>query len=170
MKSNSRTAPLSFSTSQRILHWTMAALIGSQFLTGQFFDRAHEAAASAQAGLAAPPVPILVHVGVGVTVLALAIARLLLRIVKGAPESPSEEPRFFQFAAAGGHIALYALMFMMPITGLTAFFGHVGLAGRIHAGPLKLLLLALIAIHVCAVAVHQFVWRTDVLRRMTRGI
>ena len=169
MKSNSR-APQSFSTAQRILHWAMAALIGSQFLTGQVFDRSHEAAAGAQAAFGPPPLPILVHVAVGVTVLALAVARLFLRIVKGAPESPSEEPRFFQFAAAGGHIALYALMFMMPITGLTAFFGHVGLAGRIHAGPLKLLLLVLIVIHVCAVAVHQFVWRTDVLRRMTRGL
>jgi cytochrome b561 len=170
MKSNSTTAPLSFPTPQRVLHWAMAALIGSQFLTGQFFDPSHEAGAGAQAGFSAPPLPILAHVGVGVTVLALAVARLFLRVAKGAPEPPSEEPRFFQFAAAGGHIALYALMFMTPITGLAAFFGHVGLAGRIHAGPLKWLLLALIATHVCAVAVHQFVWRTDVLRRMTRGV
>jgi cytochrome b561 len=32
------------------------------------------------------------------------------------------------------------------------------------------MLLALIAVHVSAVFVHQFYWKTDVLRRMTRGI
>ena len=61
-------------------------------------------------------------------------------------------------------------MFVMPMTGLVAVFGHVELAGRIHGGPLKLLLLALIAVHVGAVLVHQFYWKTDVLRRVTRGI
>ena len=162
-------APLSFSISQRVLHWTMAALIGTQFFTGQFFDPSHEAAAGSIA-ISAPPPPILIHIGVGVSVLTLAVVRLSLRILKGAPESPPEEPRLFSFAAAGGHIALYTLMFIMPITGLTAFFGHAELAGRIHGGPLKFLLLALIAVHVCAVVVHQFFWKTDVLRRMTRGI
>jgi cytochrome b561 len=167
----SAAAPSSFSISQRILHWVMAALIATQFLTGQFFTGPHEpAAAGGSMAIDVPPLPILFHIGTGVSILALAIARLSLRLLKGAPEPPAEEPRFFRFAAAGGHIALYAIMFLMPITGLTAMFGHVALAGRIHAGPLKLMLLALIAVHVSAVFVHQFYWKTDVLRRMTRGI
>jgi len=164
------TTPSSFSNAQRILHWAIAILIGTQFLTGQFFDPLH---AIEPAGGAlpegGPPLPILVHVGVGVSILVLAVTRLLVRIVKGAPASPPEEPHIFRLAAAGGHIALYALMFLMPITGLIAFFGHAQVAGWLHGGPLKLLLLALIAVHFCAVLVHQFIWKTNVLARMTWG-
>jgi cytochrome b561 len=166
----SSAAPSSFSISQRILHWVMAALIATQFLTGQFFNGPHEpVAVGGPMSIDVPPLPILFHIGIGVSILVLAIARLSLRLLNGAPESPAGEPRFFRFAAAGGHIALYAIMFLMPITGLTAMFGHVALAGRVHAGPLKLMLLALIAVHVSAAFVHQFYWKTDVLRRMTRG-
>jgi len=167
----SRAAPVSFSISQRVLHWVMAALIASQFLTGQFFTGPHETAtAGGPTAIDIPPLPILFHIGTGVSILVLAVVRLSLRLLKGAPESPMEEPRFFQFAATGGHIALYALMFLMPITGLTAMFGHLELAGKIHGGPLKLLLLALVAVHVGTVFVHQFYWKTNVLRRITRGI
>jgi cytochrome b561 len=169
MKSKPGAAPLSFSMLQRSLHWGMAVLIATQFLTGQFFGGPHETAGGPTA-IDVPPLPILIHIGVGVSILVLAVARLCLRFSKGVPASPKQEPRLFQLAATGGHIALYALMFVMPITGLTAMFGHVELAGRIHGGPLKLLLLTLIAVHVAAVFVHQFYWKTDVLRRMTRGI
>jgi cytochrome b561 len=171
MKSKPGAAPLSFSILQRNLHWWMAALIATQFFTGQFFGGPHETAtASGPTAIDVPPLPILVHIGVGVSILGLAVARLCVRFSKGVPESPKQEPRLFQFAATGGHIALYTLMFVMPMTGLAAVFGHLELAGRIHGGPLKFLLLALVAIHVGAVFVHQFYWKTDVLRRMTRGI
>ena len=161
--------PSSFSTAQRSLHWLMAVLIATQVFTGQFFGGPHEHASGATA-VDVPPPPILAHIAVGVSILLLAVARLILRFLKGAPESPKEEPRVFQLAAKAGHIALYALMLMMPITGLTAMFGDVELAGKIHGGPLKLLLFTLVAVHVGAVLVHQFYWKTDILRRMTRGI
>src|SRR5882762_7785501 len=135
----SSAAPVSFSILQRILHWVMAVLIATQFLTGQFFGGPHATpTAGGPTEIDLPPLPILLHIGVGVSILVLAVVRLYFHFSTGTPEAPKEEPRIFQFAATGGHIALYALMFLMPITGLTAMFGNVELAGKIHGGPLKL--------------------------------
>ena len=57
----------------------------------------------------------------------------------------------------------------MPISGALAYYGGVEAAGGPHAGPMKLLMWVLIVVHVGAVLVHQFVWKTAVAQRMTKG-
>ena len=57
----------------------------------------------------------------------------------------------------------------MPVLGIAKYYFAVDAAGYLHAGPVKLLLWALIGLHVAAVLVHHFYWKTNVLARMTKG-
>ena len=155
--------PTAYSPAQKALHWAVVALIALQWLIfdgmGRPFHESMEAGA-----LAWGTVPV-VHLVLGVTVLVLALARLWLRRSHGAPEAPAEEPAIFRAAAHWAHLAIYALLLAMPLTGLAAWFGLVGPAAGVHE-LLMNLLLALVAVHVAAVLVHQFVWKTDLLARM----
>jgi cytochrome b561 len=57
------------------------------------------------------------HKSIGITVLGLAILRLLWRFTHPAPALPQTYPTWEKRAAHLGHIALYVLIFAMPITG-----------------------------------------------------
>jgi cytochrome b561 len=110
-----------------------------------------------------------IHAYVGIAILVLVAARLILRFVVGVPASPSEEPMIFRLAARLAHAALYLLLIAMPVTGIAAYYLGISAAGDIHADVLKVILWGLIGAHVFGALVHQFYWKTDVLRRMTIG-
>ncbi|SFH96848.1 cytochrome b/b6 domain-containing protein [Albimonas pacifica] len=158
-----QAAALSYSPAQKILHWAVVALIALQWLVfdsmGRPFHDSMEAGAQVWS-----TVPV-VHLVIGLTVLALALARLRLRRSHGAPEAPAAEPEPFRTASKWAHVAIYALLLAMPLTGLAAWFGLIGAAAELHE-ILMNLLLALVFVHVAAVLVHQFVWKTDLLARM----
>ena len=65
------------------------------------------------------------------------------------------------------HLGLYALMFMMPISGSVAWFGGVEAAAFGH-NVMKVMLLAFIALHFAGALYHQFVLRDGILTRMRR--
>lgn len=60
-----------------------------------------------------------IHVASGLTVFALVLLRLPLRMLVGAPP-PEPGPRWQQRAAGWAHVALYALMFVVPLAGWAA--------------------------------------------------
>ena len=63
------------------------------------------------------------------------------------------------------HGLLYVLLIGLPVIGLVAWFGKLGAAAEAHEiGTTVLMWLALL--HVAAVVVHQFWWKTNLLRRM----
>jgi cytochrome b561 len=109
------------------------------------------------------------HIYAGFAILALTILRLILRLVRGAPDSPPEEPMIFKLLAKATHATLYLVLLAMPLAGIAKFYFHIDAAGFVHGGPLKLLLWLLIAGHIAGVFVHQFYWKTNILDRMTRG-
>ncbi|NKJ95691.1 hypothetical protein GFM14_29870 [Rhizobium leguminosarum bv. viciae] len=76
---------------------------------------------------------------------------------------------FFNLAARLAHAGLYILIFAMPLSGIAAYYFGIDPAGSFHAGVLKIILWALIAAHVAGALVHQFYWKSNVLRRMTLG-
>ena len=58
-----------------------------------------------------------VHKSIGVTVLCLVALRIVWRLIAGAPAYSEPLGRLTHAAAHAGHLALYALMIAMPVSG-----------------------------------------------------
>ncbi|MGV8937458.1 MAG: cytochrome b [Allorhizobium sp.] len=158
-----------YTVSQRILHWGMALLIFYNLLFTDGIETFNRALHRGPSPTAEQISDANIHAYVGFAILALAVLRLLLRFVQGAPPAPVAEPRVLKWAAKVGTVTFYLLFFAMPLTGIAKYYFDVDLAGDIHADVLKVVLWVLIAAHVAAALVHQFYWKTDVVKRMTRG-
>ena len=129
------------------------------------------------------------HKSVGLTVLALTALRLAWRLFAGAPKL-APMPRWQRLAAHASHVALYALLFAMPLSGwlLHSASSNAGyalkwfglfkvpaiaaydpalkhLAHELHEGIFKAILVVAI-VHVAAAFKHHFVDRDDTLHRM----
>jgi cytochrome b561 len=57
------------------------------------------------------------HKSVGITVLGLAIMRVLWRMTHPAPPLPATYPGWERWSAHAAHVALYALIFALPLSG-----------------------------------------------------
>jgi cytochrome b561 len=115
------------------------------------------------------------------------IIRLGWRITHTPPAMPEEMPQFQQVAATIFHFALYALMFLIPLSGWlmssakgfqTVWFGIfpildllpkdkvVGDALKEVHEALNKLLIGVIVIHVLAALKHHFIDKDNVLKQM----
>lgn len=154
-----------YSTLQIGLHWVIALLIAVQILYHEPMVGAWEAVSD---GLAIPAdlnLGVTVHTVVGVSVLLLALLRLGVRITRGAPRVPENEPAPLKFVANATHILLYALMIAIPLGGLAAWAGGIKQAAPIH-GLAANLLFVLVLIHIAGALYQRFVLKTDVMSRM----
>ncbi|MCX7230047.1 MAG: cytochrome b/b6 domain-containing protein [Burkholderiales bacterium] len=128
-----------------------------------------------------------VHESVGVIVFVLVLLRLVYRWRNPPPPLPADTPAFVRLAAHAVHIALYALLLLMPIGGFLAtnawgfplsvfgvlplpspvgkdealakVFSFLHWSGAIAIG-------ALILGHIVGALYHQFVRRDGLIRRM----
>ncbi|MBV2358499.1 cytochrome b/b6 domain-containing protein [Thalassococcus sp. CAU 1522] len=152
-----------YSLTQIRLHWAVMVLVALQYLLHEpmsdAFDRLVET------GQAQPTALVALHVFGGFVIFVLTLVRLAIRRARGAPPPPEGEPELFRLAGIVAHQAFYVFLIALPVTGAFAWFRGDETAGDIHE-ILRALLLALIALHVAAVVVHQFVWKTGVLDRM----
>ncbi|MCO5163184.1 MAG: cytochrome b/b6 domain-containing protein [Mesorhizobium sp.] len=154
-----------YSLLQIALHWLVAVLIAVQILYHEPMVGAWDAV---RQGLAIPAdlnLGVTVHVVAGVSVLLLVLLRLGVRIARGAPRVPENEPAPLKFVANATHILLYALMIAIPLGGLAAWAGGVKEAAQIH-GLAANLLFALVLIHIAGALYQRFVLKTDVMTRM----
>lgn len=158
-------APTGYSRLQIALHWLVFVLIAQQFL---FHDAISEAWDRFRDGMEIAFNPlVLAHVAGGAFVLIFTIWRLTLRAQRGVP--PAIESSKAQLLIARlTHIGLYALMILMPISGSVAWFGGVEAAAQGH-NVLKVVLLALVALHVVGALYHQFILRDGILARMRQA-
>jgi cytochrome b561 len=127
------------------------------------------------------------HKWAGVTVFLLVIIRLGWRITHTPPAMPEGMPQLQQVAATIFHFALYALMFLIPLSGWlmssakgfqTVWFGvlpipdllpkdkAVGDALKEIHQALNLLLIGILIIHVLAALKHHFIDKDNVLKQM----
>ncbi len=128
-----------------------------------------------------------VHKSFGITLLALVALRIVVRLVVGAPAYGVQLGKLVHAAAGGGHLALYALMIAMPLSGYVkssaggngvSVFGlflvppivpvNKGLAqaaGQAHY-LFACLLGAVLVLHLAAVVWHAQIKRDEVLTRM----
>ena len=94
----------------RALHWLMAALIFVALPFGVW-------ASLLPSGGARRIEVLFFHKSIGVTVLGLVALRIVWRLIAGAPDYVEPLGRLTHAAARAGHLALYALMIAMPVSG-----------------------------------------------------
>jgi cytochrome b561 len=169
--------PVQFSVLSRILHWTMAALV----LVMLFIGVGMVASLSDYHWLVS------VHKPLGVLVLILAAIRLVNRLLNPAPPLPEGMPSWQRFAAHASHVALYALMFALPLVGwamLSAARYPVVLCGPLQLPPilpqdamlyamlrtthtiLAYLLFVTFIAHLGAALMHALIFRDGVFQSM----
>ncbi len=167
--------------SLRLLHWASAAVVLAALgLGATMVQLVHDPAARFELTQT--------HKSIGVAVLALTAVRLCRRILTAAP-NPEPTGPLVRMAAKATHIALYALLLLMPLSGWlmatttpvrvpTVVFGLFVLpyplspdlptyvvAHALHVA-LAILLAALIVLHIAAALVHALIWGDRTLVRM----
>ena len=129
------------------------------------------------------------HKWIGVSVWALLLLRMLWRSRHAPPPLPAGMPAWEQTAANAGHLLLYVLMAIIPLSGwlmssaqgvTTVYLGLWPLPdllaknealGRLLLTVHRILnyaLLGAVAVHVAAALKHHFIDRDDILGRMFR--
>jgi cytochrome b561 len=156
-------APTGYSATQISLHWAVVLLVAFQYLGHDGIE------ASWQERNQRMPAQIVVltylHITAGITVFLLASARVYLRVTRGVPPPPPDEPRLLHYLAEAVHAAIYLLLFLMPITGSAAWFYDWELAADAHE-VLQTGLLGAIGLHISGALFQHFVLRSNVLIRM----
>jgi cytochrome b561 len=171
--------PQRYGLVSRALHWGMAALFLWQF-----------AGMAVRITVGRHPVTAFMvgsHSGIGFLLLCLVLLRGAWGLAN-ARRRPGHAPGLVGRLATLGHLALYALMLVVPSLallraygsgrafapfGIPVFPGFEGgpigwmtAPGHAAHGLLAWTLLALVAGHVAMVIVHRRLWRDDVLHRM----
>lgn len=159
------TGPSHYSWLQISLHWSIAALVIFQLVVNggmqNAFDDMMDGHGVEDFGWA------ILHIAVGITVLVLAAIRLAVRVHRGAPAPREDRPAIISFIGYLTHLMLYGLIFLVPLTGVLAWFGRSDLSAEFHELG-RLFLIALIALHVAGAFAEHFVFRNDTLIRMLR--
>jgi len=93
----------------RTLHWLMAALIFIALPLGVWASYLPRGNVRSEI--------LFVHKSIGMTVLCLVALRILWRVIVGAPAYAEPLGRLTHIATRSAHIALYALMIAMPVSG-----------------------------------------------------
>jgi cytochrome b561 len=93
----------------RTIHWLMAALIFCGLALGVWATLLPRGASRSEV--------LFFHKSIGVTVFGLVVLRIIWRLVAGAPDYAEPLGRLIHAGSRAGHLALYALMIAMPVSG-----------------------------------------------------
>lgn len=167
-----------YGTISRFFHWTIALLVIWQAL--KLFDRIDDG----EHWVGQTLVPW--HISVGVLVLLLLVPRIFWALRNHGNRPPAPPPAALGFLAKAGHIALYAALVLMPVTGISIMLGNgyglsvfgielvakgaeipwlAAFVGTLHS-PVAWLLVLMVLGHAGMALVHHFVKKDGVLRRM----
>jgi cytochrome b561 len=102
-------APAVYDPGLRFLHWLMAALILVGLPLGVFASQLPRGDMRSDI--------LFFHKSIGMTVLCLVVLRIAWRLAAGAPAYVEPLGRLTHAAARSAHLALYALMIAMPVSG-----------------------------------------------------
>lgn len=189
--SSGMKAPLSrYSTVAILLHWLIAAAIIFQMALGWRMEDANGPAGFAIFQL---------HKSIGITILLLSLARLGWKLIKPEIPPVPGRPAWEHLASRVVHTGFYVIMIGLPLTGWaivstsrtgipTVLFGvapwpHLPMLSTLAApakeawheasefghNALVYMTLALLFLHLGAVAKHQLIDRDMVLARMAPG-
>ena len=167
----------------RRIHWATAVLFITAMLIG-FYCGLQPPGTSPRREL------LEVHKSLGMTLLFLSVLRLMVRAATRAPPEPSSFGALVHFASRLNHVALYLILFAMPLTGyafssaggyslkyfwtfswprLVADSPAIAHAGEVTHDALAWLVYAAVALHIAATVWHAAVVRDGTLARMWPG-
>jgi cytochrome b561 len=107
------------------------------------------------------------HIYGGVAILGLVLLRLVLRCWQGTPELPSTVPSWSARLAQPAHMAMYAVLAALSVTGLITTYVWFGMSSA-HT-LLVDVLYVLVSLHVAAAIWHDVAHRAGLLARMLPG-
>lgn len=154
-----------YSRAQIALHWGILLLLGVSYVSS---DKMKAAWGAIHEGREAFGKTAAAHVWIGVAILVLALARVAIRMTRGAPDVPTGGHPVANLVARLTHVGLYALLLLIPASGLMAWFVGVDAAGEVHE-LLFNLGIALVMLHVAGALYHQFVLKDGLMDRMKRA-
>ena len=162
------------------LHWITAILILGLAVIGLYMTELPTSPSKIQIYA--------LHKSFGITVLVLTILRLLWRFFNSTPQDAQNIPRYQTISAKIVHIFLYALLFMMPLSGwlynsasgyplrwfnvislpklFTGFNPEIKQFAHAAHETLFYVLACLLLIHAGAALWHHYVLRDSILKRM----
>jgi cytochrome b561 len=170
-----------YSPPARLLHWAVAGMIVLQFILAKLADRVGE---TSELFLLAN------HRSVGMTILAVAILRLIVRLRVPAPPALAM-PDWQKKASEISHWLLYALLFLLPITGWLmssasaysfSWFNLIQIPDLVSPDPqlkevleevhetFAKILLLLAGLHIAAAIKHTVINRDGAMNRITSKI
>lgn len=162
------------------IHWLTAAMVIPIVLLALFSDTIETVIGTT---------PIVLHKSLGITVFALTLLRVAWRLMNPAPPLPQSLSRCQRRAAVATHLALYTFMLLLPLSGYV--FGSAGPypmqwfgidlskasirqcpgeAAHLFHEVAGLAIAALLAVHIGAALMHQFVHRDRLITRMSLPI
>jgi|FEC22Drversion2_1045045.scaffolds.fasta_scaffold01487_8 cytochrome b561 len=159
------SAPRGYTAAQIALHWASAILVIAAFVTHDAMQAA--AKALRDGNFSGYDAAMLVHVIGGSVVFLLALWRLGILGRRGAPPRSESEPPVLRAAAWVVKVLLYAIMIVMPVSGVLHWFGGVDLAGQLHRLMEPIVPLTIL-IHLIGALYQQFWLKSGVLTRMLR--
>lgn len=159
-----------YSDLQVALHWIIAALVVLQtFVTNEGMGALADSMDEEGAALSLwDQILADLHISFGVTIFLLALVRLGVRWRRGAPPLPADEPRIMRLSAHAVHVALYALIILMPITGALAWYFGIEQADQLHSLG-ENTIIVIVGLHIAGALYQHFIAKTDVLKRMLRS-
>lgn len=147
------------------LHWAVVILVAFQFLAHNAMEAAWRNYSNGAVPHQEPPALAQMHIAGGLLILVLALCRIYLRLTRGAPEPPPDEPRIMKIISESVHGLIYVMLLSLPVSGAIAWFFGVGLAALVHE-YMQALLLGLIAAHIAGALFQHLIRRSDVIMRM----
>ncbi len=161
-----------YSTTMIVIHWLTAILVLVAYLLSE-------------GGRHVRTDPPMLHFAAGIAVLLLVLPRLVARLLGGAPPMEDVGGKRVELAAKAGHLALYALLVAVPLSGWYALsqmgikaslFGltlpsiAAAVQGPSEVGDIHSLggnaILILAGLHAAAALWHHFIRNDNTLRRM----
>jgi cytochrome b561 len=172
----SKDLPTRYHPLQVSFHWLVVALLLAMFLLGKYMTGLPNDTGKL--------LPLGIHITLGVISLVVIIARFLARFRLPQPASANTERTFLDWISKIVHYALYALVLLMAISGISLslqsglvpiVFGasdaalpvdfYAFNARRLH-GLVAPALVLLVVLHVGAALYHQFLLKDNLLARM----
>lgn len=171
--------PTKYHPVQVTLHWLVVLLVAAAFVMGK-----------SMSGLpndANKLAPLALHMGVGIFTLLVIVTRFITRMKLPKPAHATAGNAFFDWIGKAVHYALYLLVFLMSVSGLSLsmqaglapiVFGGSGsplpvdffdFTARMLHGFIAPALLMLVLLHVGAALYHQFMLKDNLLSRMWYG-
>lgn len=168
-----------YSTTSIVLHWLIALLIIAAFAMGWYMS-----------DLKISPTKLKLyswHKWLGVSIFGLVALRLLIRLIKGAPDYPDTMQNWEKQLSNAMHSILYVLMIAVPFSGYlytyaagfpVVYLGLIELPAIIAPHPewkeglkelheiLTMGMLVLVGLHFAAALKHHLINKDGILQRM----